>query len=330
MDRSRAIRNVGVPILLTVFALIGHTAQCEVLVQRFFTPALGVEKHVLIYLPPSYSKQVQRRYPVAYYLHGATVDEAAWVSRVGIDIVMDSLIARGLPEMLLIMPDGDDGWYMNWAASPSYEDCFSAHDYTEDPSRHCVHQYHYDDYITTDLVGYVDRTFRTLPSAKHRGVAGLSMGGYGALTLALHHPDVFSAAVSHAGSVSVLYLGPHPYAAPGRYATSIDTLRSLSSEAEWEVARKNIGSGFDDWLAAEPITMIRRLLAKGVALPALYLDVGENDRMAGVDENRSFDAELSKLGVQHEFHVWPGGHDWRYWHSHVADGLTWLAVRLQP
>ncbi len=95
-------------------------------VERFFAPALGVEKHYVIYLPPSYGTAPARRYPVAYYLHGLTGNEADWVSLASIDVVADSLTAGGGAEMILVMPDGDDGWYTNWEEAPEpYAACLA-------------------------------------------------------------------------------------------------------------------------------------------------------------------------------------------------------------
>jgi pimeloyl-ACP methyl ester carboxylesterase len=79
----------------------------------------------------------------------------------------------------------------------------------------------YDEYLARDLVARVDSAYRTRADRGHRGVAGLSMGGYGAVTLALRYPDVFAAAVSHSGVLAPLFAGPRPYAAPARWAPSV-------------------------------------------------------------------------------------------------------------
>src|SRR4051812_9450103 len=81
---------------------------------QFFSTALGVTKHVAIYLPPSYDRAPAQRYPVAYYLHGLSGSETDWVSKGSIDVAADSLFANGTPEMILVLPDGDDGWYTTW------------------------------------------------------------------------------------------------------------------------------------------------------------------------------------------------------------------------
>src|SRR4029079_4182302 len=83
----------------------------RVAADSFWSQALGIRKQFVVYLPPSYETNPQRRYPVAYYLHGMSGDEWNWVRAGAIDRTLDSLSAAGMPEMIVIMPDGDDGWY---------------------------------------------------------------------------------------------------------------------------------------------------------------------------------------------------------------------------
>ena len=149
-------------------------------VERFFSPALGVEKHYVVYLPPSYATAPTRRYPVAYYLHGLTGNEADWVALASIDVVADSLIAGGGPEMIVVMPDGDDGWYTNWEEAPQpYGVCLVDTLLNRAAPALCVVEARYEDYIARDLVRHVDSTYRTLADRRHRGIAGLSMGDSG-------------------------------------------------------------------------------------------------------------------------------------------------------
>jgi S-formylglutathione hydrolase FrmB len=296
-------------------------------VERFFAPALGVEKHYLVYLPPSYATAPRRRYPVAYYLHGLWGDESDWVSLAGIDVVADSEIAGGGPEIILVMPDGDDGWYTNWATARDYAACAGDTLMTRAPPTYCVAQPRYEDYIARDLVQHVDTTYRTLPDRRHRGIAGLSMGGYGAVVLALEHPDRFSAAASHSGVLTPLYAGPHPYSAPARLHGSMDSL-AASWGGMWTMVAPAFGATLASWQARDPAALARRLKAAGGPVPALYLDVGSEDAL--VDQSRAFHAELTALGIPHRYAEWPGKHDWRYWHAHVGESLRWLAERIGP
>jgi S-formylglutathione hydrolase FrmB len=297
-----------------------------VLVASFFSPSLGVRKHFEIYLPPSYERDATRRYPVAYYLHGADGNESDWVSRAAIDWVMDSLEMRGVPEMILVMPDGDESWYATSSTPANISECLQQN-FNEVASLHCAVHARYDDYIARDLVQHIDSSYRTLADRRHRAIAGLSMGGLGALDIALGAPDVFSAVVSHSGVVSLLYDGPHPYAPPAHYAPSLDSLRTEIGDRLWKEMVAAFGDDVAAWRAHDPTERARQLSDTHRPLPAIYFDAGREDQLT-IDRNRAFDAELTALGVPHTFRVWPGQHNWRFWHEHVGEGLTWLGAHI--
>ncbi|WP_299775565.1 alpha/beta fold hydrolase [uncultured Tateyamaria sp.] len=127
-----------------------------------------------VYLPPGYDGQADRRFPVLYLLHGIFDDYGVWTEHFDVPSVLDRLIAEQvIPEMIVVMPNAGNryggGYYRNSAVSGNWAD-----------------------YIADDLVGYVDASWRTLPSDGSRAVVGHSMGGYGALNLAMNRPDVFS------------------------------------------------------------------------------------------------------------------------------------------
>jgi S-formylglutathione hydrolase FrmB len=299
----------------------------EVHFSRFYSPALGVQKSYLVYLPPSYAEDSTRRFPVAIYLHGHGQDETAWVGDGRIDLVLDSLIAAGGPELIVITPDGDDGRYTTWAEPVSYEACArdpDRHWAAEAPSAYCVRQPRYDEYIALDLVAHVDSSYRTLTDRRHRGIAGLSMGGYGAIALALRFPKVFSAAASHSGSLSPFYIGPHPFNEPARYTRSLDSLvRRFGPEAA-----AIFGRDTSTWPSRDPAYLATQLLrTSGEALmPALYVDVGRKDHL--INSNRDFHAKLRNLDVSHEYEERAGGHDWPYWQRNVGESLEWLSDNL--
>src|SRR5262245_54876263 len=118
------------------------------------------------------------------------------------------------------MPDGDDDFYLDSAFKIDYEQCLK--DGTglfipaqQDHATTCVRTRNYETYIAKDLVGWVDAHYRTIARRDGRGIAGLSMGGFGAMSVGLRHPDEFAAAASHSGAIALLYRGPRPFA-PGK------------------------------------------------------------------------------------------------------------------
>jgi S-formylglutathione hydrolase FrmB len=290
----------------------------------FFSDALGVRKHLVIYLPPSYDRDARRRFPVAYYLHGLSGAEADWVAKGGIDVTADSLFATGLPETILVMPDGDDGWYTTWATQYSYVTCADTL-HVESPSRYCVQHERYDDYVAHDVVAFIDAHYRTVADRAHRGIGGLSMGGYGALILALRHPETFAAAASHSGVVSPMYTGPHPFAEPARYGTTLEELRPAAG-GFWARYMNFWGSDIARWRAIDPAHAAEALANSRGVRPALFFDCGTEDGF--IDQNRALHAELTRLGIEHTYAEWPGAHTWRYWSVHVAESLAWMTRRI--
>ncbi len=141
----------------------------------------SIEQQVAVYLPPMYNMD-ERRYPVVYFLPGYSTPIEAFVygSFQGFELKasLDSLIRNGIiHEMILVIPNGSTpfggSFYVNSPVSGGWEN-----------------------YITRDLVAYVDSTYRTIASPGSRGIAGHSMGGYGALNLAMLHPDVYGSVYS--------------------------------------------------------------------------------------------------------------------------------------
>ena len=326
-DPQSAGAHVGIPYRTTIIEPTPRLTS-RVLADSFWSQALGIRKRFVVYLPPSYDADAGRRYPVAYYLHGMWGDEWNWVRSGGIDHTLDSLEAAGLPEMILVMPDGDDGWYTTWNNLGNNTECRRSKPpgrQAEAVDAYCVPWPKYDDYIARDLVARIDSVYRTVPSRSGRAIAGLSMGGYGAISLALAYPDVFSAAASHSGVVSPLYMGPHPYAAPPRYASTEAELRA-NADNLWSAQVLAFGRDTTGWWPRDPGRRAARYGMDRSRMPALMLDVGESDKY--VDQSRDLHATLERLGVAHSYAEWPGAHDWGYWRVHASESLRWIGSRI--
>lgn len=285
--------------------------------------SLGVRKALTVYLPPSYGTG-STRYPLLVYLHGRGGNERDWVNAGQLPRIVDSLVAAGMPEAIVAMPDGDDGWYTTWASLP--DAACAADTVRKEPARsYCVPWPHYDDYIARDVVQHVDSAYRTLADRAHRGVAGLSMGGYGAITLALAYPDVFAAAASHSGVLSPrLRIGATPTDS-GRYARTVDEF-AKGVRHLWPSLRAVFGTDTIAWRGRDPRVMAERLAVRVSAgearWPALRFDVGVDDTW--MPQNRDLDASLTALGVKHEYAEYPGAHTWTYWRTHLAESMRFL------
>lgn len=292
-------------------------------IDTLWSPSLGITKRLFVYLPPSYARDSAARFPVLFYLHGVGGNEENWVRLARLDRTMDSLIAGGHPEAIVAMPDGDDSWYTTWHTLPDVAACRADTARTEPAATYCVPWPHYDDYIARDLVGHVDSAYRTRADARARGIAGLSMGGYGAVTLALRYPEVFTAAASHSGVLAPAWLGPRPFAEPVVWARTPEQLRQAAGETRYErwfaprFGRDTVG-----WYAREPARLAERLVRAGTPVPALFFDCGVGD--VYLDQNRAFAATLRSLGLSHRYAELPGAHTWDYWRTQLPISLSWL------
>jgi enterochelin esterase-like enzyme len=145
---------------------------------RFYSAALDREMPYYIYLPPGHGEG-RRAFPVLYMLHGAAGDNAEWATIKLIDWADRLIVAREVPPFILVLPQGDFGYWVN---------------HVNDGPR-------WGDYVVEDLPGYVERTYGGIPRPQARAVGGNSQGGHAALRLVFSHPEVFGVAGAHSPSL---------------------------------------------------------------------------------------------------------------------------------
>ena len=297
-----------------------------------WSPTLGVRKQMLVYLPTSYdtSRAATKRYPVAIYLHGRWGDETDLVYKGRLAASMDSLVARGMPEMIVVMPDGDDGWWNTWATAPNMESCRATEHRSERPEEFCVPTPRYDDYIVHDVIAHVDSTYHTLRRSESRGIGGLSMGGYGAFVIAALHPGVFGAAVSHGGVLTPgLYKDSSAMSSTGaavwRVGRTTDELKRATT-FRWESMYPQFGFDSTTWDARDPAQLVTAMKVRGEPMPALYADVAIGDE--ALEQNRAFVRAMKSHGIAVQYEEWKGTHTWIYWKRHLPQGLSFLATHL--
>ena len=296
----------------------------RVVADSLWSGALGTWKRFLVYLPPSYGGGGER-YPAVYYLHGWSGNETDWVERGRIRAVADSLSRSGMRPMLLIFPDGDDSWYTTWNALGNRGPCEADARRRESAATYCVPWPHYDDYLAHELVDYVDRRYRTTARRESRGIAGLSMGGYGALAIALSYADRFAAAASHSGVVAPLHTSPaaRPRKTRDDWSERARFYGAILSSMELAFGRDSIG-----WRARDIAALAARARARGTGVPTLWIDCGVEDGFIG--QNRMLHAFLLSAHVPHVWREMPGSHNWSYWRANVVHSLQWFASVLSP
>ena len=277
-----------------------------------------------VYLPPSYDES-NKRYPVAYYLHGALGDENNFFAYAG-QRTADRLISNGMmEEMIVVGVDGSGGQpissFLNSELNGNYED-----------------------YIVRDLVNHIDSTFRTIPDRDSRGVFGASMGGYGTLRYAKVHSDVFGAAYSDSAGLggfsrpgSYLYLGGDIAVFsnfPDAGSDLADVQRGSDIRGELRGLTFGWASAFspnldnppllvdlpfelpslriipevrDKWLSNEVLVLLEDHVADLSSLRGFAFDVGDRDT-GNLEDNEAFHQALVDAGVPHQFEVFSGGH----------------------
>ncbi len=248
----------------------------------FQSAALGQRRKVQVWLPPGYARETATRYPVIYVLHGLSGSERDFFELGKLaPQLKDAIAAKTLPPVIVVSPDGDDGYWTDHAPSG-----------TKPGPR-------WGSYVADDLVAWVDTRYRTLADREHRAIVGVSMGGYGALSLALTHPGRFGAAVSLSGA-----LFPTP-------------------PTHRPVYRRVWGDPPDlAWFSkASPMELLRTL-PLDAPMPAVYLHVGQGDQLGFAAFAEAAHRVLVERGVDHTYRVTPGGHSWSVW---AAEGPAWLA-----
>ncbi len=283
--------------------------------------ALGVDKHVVVYLPAGYDADPAKRFPVFYYLNGLGGDETNWVERGHIDAAADALHLAAI----LVMPDGDNNFYVDSALPEDHAACMKdgAGMFIPTQPRQwtCVKASKYETYIVDDLVKWTDATYRSIADRKSRAIAGLSMGGFGALELAMRHPDEFAATASHSGVDALLYAGPHPYVA-GQAQLTEDVAnwgRAVGPMGDW--IRGLFGPDIAFWRDHDPASLLGKLVPGQLAI---YLDCGtEDDFLLNDGASYVHDLLLARK-IDHAFYLGPGRHSFDFWSQRVGESLAFL------
>jgi S-formylglutathione hydrolase FrmB len=299
MKRTLAIAIAAVacafpaPAVAAGLRLVGTTRLDSRLEQLAFdTPAVRGTTHVRVLLPAGYAAHPRRRYPVLYLLHGALDNYTSWT------VKGDAEQLTAHYPVIVVMPDtGPNGDYTNWynggaGGPPEWE------------------TYHID-----QLLPWIDAHLRTRPARAERAIAGLSMGGFGAMSYAARHPDLFAAAASFSGAVNTnnpLDIAVTPAAIFGPRATQEIRPRAHNP---WDLAGNLRG-----------LSLTIRTgngMPGGPYGPATGTDIVE---YAVHQMSLSFHDRLRALGIPS---IWddygPGGHGWRYWQRDLRQTLPTLS-----
>jgi len=275
----------------------------------------AVDRTVLVFLPNSYPRERNRRYPVVYALHGYSIGAEQWSQEIHVPQTIEGAFALGAQEMIVVLPDSktvhNGSMYSSSATTGDFEN-----------------------FIARDVVSYIDAHYRTIPNRSSRGLVGHSMGGYGASRIGMKHPDVFGGLyIMSPCCLSARGAGPANPAneeALAAVKTAEDSAKlpfglraQLASAAAWSPNPNNpplyldlpIGpnqsSVLARWAANAPLAFIDQYIPNLRQYRAIAIDVGDQDNLK-VDTGKLHDV-LTNYGIKHDFEIYSGTHT-----SHVA------------
>ncbi len=271
-------RSIKLPwILLLVFCVTVtslYAAHVEVL--SIENQKMGRAIPATLILPDAYKEKSTQRFPVLYLLHGAGGNHAEWNRLSNIAELADQY------GIIVCCPDGGvTSWYFDSPIDPAYQ---------------------YETFVAKECVAHMDKNYRTKARRDNRALCGLSMGGHGAMFLAIRHRNTFSTAVALSGGVDIR---PFP--------------------ENWDIKKRlgTIEEHRDNWEKYTVINLARDLKDGELAIS---LDCGDHDFFLGV--NRALHAQLTATGVAHEYIEQPGVHNWDYWKAAIQRQMPFIAAHL--
>jgi enterochelin esterase-like enzyme len=280
----------------------------------------SVDREVIVFLPPGYATATTRRYPVVYALHGYSIGATQWAQEIHVPQTIEGAFAQGAQEMIVVLPDSktvhNGSMYSSSATTGDFEQ-----------------------FIARDVVAYVDAHYRTLANRMSRGLAGHSMGGYGASRIGMKHPDVFgSLYIMSPCCLSARGGGPANAAnekALEAVKVPADSAKlpfgqraQLASAAAWSPNPKKPplyldlpsenGAARPDviakWAANAPLAFVDQYVGNLRQYRAIAMDVGDQDGLR-VDAGKLHDI-LDSYDIANTFEIYSGTHT-----SAVADRI---------
>jgi|GEM_PF-255847 Enterochelin esterase and related enzymes len=272
----------------------------------------SAERDVIVVLPPSYRSDPTRRYPVVYALHGYFIGAEEWIQEIRIPQVAEGAFAKGVPEMIVVLPDSKTLHLGSvYSSSPTTGD--------------------FENFIARDLVAHIDSHYRTLPRRESRGLVGHSMGGYGATRIGMKHADVFGAlyVMSPGGLEAQPIIVPEADAIAALHrittreegaAVEFPARGLLAMASAWSPKPNKpplyLDLPFDAqgrpdekvlrrWSANSPLGMLDQYVANLRRYAAIAMDIGNDDRTADVE---ALHARLLEYGIENSLEIYEGTH----------------------
>jgi S-formylglutathione hydrolase FrmB len=242
-----------------------------------------------VILPPGYGDDANRRYPVLYYLHGLGDNQQMFVRSGGFTLIEELWDRRELGDFIIVSPAGYASFFMN------------SHD----------GRFRYEDFFLQEFMPAIESRYRIAARRESRGIGGISMGGYGAQRLAFLHPQLFGSVSAHSAAL-------------------MERLPAVSMGDSPESGRLQIlGNVFGSppdrlfWNRNNPLTIARVADLAGMKI---YFDCGSQDDYGFEAGALALHNVLVSRRVAHEFHLYPGGHNWAYFAEHLPESFRFQSA----
>ncbi len=272
-------------------ALLGQSKILESQVMK--SELLKTEVKYSIYLPDGYDYS-ERHYPVVYLLNGYTGDETSWIESGGMQQIVDREIEQGnIQKMVIVMPDGDDRLYMNRTDGT----------------------YPYEDMFMKELLPYIQSNYRVRTSKRYTGISGLSMGGAGALRLALKYDQHFGACAAYSSAI---------FTEESVTSSDQESMDGYISKAMPDMVgtkgKNRLNKSYKEYDVLQWVKNKDPELLKTVKI---YFDCGDDDFLTL--GNAQLHKELLVRQIPHEYRVRDGAHTWPFWRESLPVGLKFIS-----
>lgn len=245
--------------------------------QKLASKLMAREMPYRVLLPAGYETAKAERYPVIYLLHGLYGHYTNWTDKTKVAEYAAKY------RFIIVTPEGADGWYID---SP-----LASHE-------------NYESYIVKELIPEIDAKFRTKADRNDRVIAGLSMGGYGALKFGLKYPEMFTLVGSFSGAFGTSQFTEKAAGDIGKTVDVVFGPVGSKTRLDNDVYELFLGTSQADLRT----------------LPFIYLSCGTEDFL--FESSRQFDGLLRIRNVPHEYREHPGGHEWGFWDDQVREFLA--------
>ena len=240
-------------------------------------PSAKMEKKVpaTVILPDTYSERESDKFPVLYLLHGAGGNHASWNQSTQCAQLADKY------EFIILCPDGGStSWYYDSPIDPDYQ---------------------YETHVAEECVQFMDKNYRTLANRGARAISGMSMGGHGAMYLAIRHPDTFGTSVCLMGGVDIR---PFPN--------------------NWDIKKRlgEISTHRENWEEHTVVNQVKKLKDEEIKI---VLDCGRGDFFLQV--NRALHMQLLQDGISHIYEEHEGAHNWQFCKDAIERQFPYIATQ---